>query len=874
MKKIISITLILLLILGQVVSASYTLSEKAYFDVVSLGIFVGDENGDLHLDEPLTRAEFASVMTRVLRCEDMATAFKEVAAVFTDVSENDWFCGYVGAVCANGLMKGVSENTFEPYSYVTYEQAVKTLVAALGYTSVAENLGGYPSGYMAQGMKLGITENVISENPLTRENVMKLIYNSLDVDMLVMKIGGKGGYEIEEGKTLRSMYLSSNGDMQIIKSQGIITSNNDTYLNSANSSLERDEVEIDDVRYKVGTTNAYDFIGQCVEYYAVDNGGRKTLISVRAANNTEVIDIDVSELTATSLSEIVYKKDDRTFRKDIGDAKIVRNGRLVLVPTDSDLDTRRGSIRLVDNDDDRDIDVVFVTDWEIVRVKEVKDNTIEFENGSSFDGSRFLHIDIDDEDEENHYVLENSKGMTITPSDIEADSILSISVDKDRKFYKIVSAVNKKEGTITAIGEENIEIDGETFPIYEGDEFNFEPGDAIIAYLDFKGRLVAFEEQEKAPSYAYILTAAPKGAIGNHFQVKMVVGSLVDFQYDTNKEDLDDTNLIPTVICKNSEIAVYDVAERVVVDGVPKKMVSEKSEAITTGLYVYELNADGEVRELTRAQSAGGGTNMTYNPYDKTFAKNNRRIPFAIDKDTVVICLPTNGDAEDEDYFVPLKIKNSGSSTFTALGYDYDADTKKAKALIFYEKMKKSDALTATESSSIGMVSKSTMIRDENGEYVPNISIATKSGVKEYAVNEVTGRNDILKTLRCGDLIFYEIDLSGMLSNASIIRSFADGSGVFDDVQELYGNITDVEFDEIHLNSGNLVARVMADTSKGVSTVDIPQRNVPPIFIYDRESKTVEIGEISEIYPRGDEIFYALMPPANDGMAKVCVICR
>ncbi len=188
--------------------------------------------------------------------------------------------------------------------------------------------------------------------------------------------------------------------------------------------------------------------------------------------------------------------------------------------------------------------------------------------------------------------------------------------------------------------------------------------------------------------------------------------------------------------------------------------------------------------------------------------------------------------------------------------------------------MKKSDALTATESSSIGMVSKSRMILDENGEYVPNISIATKSGTVEYAVNEVSGKNDILKTLRCGDLIYYEVDLSGMLSNASIIRSFADGSSAFDDMQELYGNITDVEFDEIHLNSGNLVARVMADTSKGTGTVDIPQRNVPPIFIYDKESKTVEIGGISEIYPRGDEIFYALIPAANDGMAKACVICR
>lgn len=877
MKKIISIIMALLLLSGQMASASDTVSEKAYFDVVSLGIFEGDENGDLRLGDPLTRAEFAAIMTRVLRSEDMAVAFKDVAAIFTDVRQDDWFCGYIGAVCANGLMRGVSENSFDPYSNVTYEQAVKTLVATLGYTTAAEKNGGYPTGYIAEGIRLGLTKNVPNEKPFTRESVMKLIYNALDVDMLVMEFGGKGGYYIEEGKTLRSMYLAPSSDVQIIKREGIITANNDTFLNSANASLEKDEVEIDDVRYKVGTTNAYDFIGQRVEYYAMDDGGRKTLISVRSARNTEIIDIDVTELTSASLSEVIYKENGKTQRNNISGAKIIYNGRLVLVPTDSDLDIRRGDLKLIDNDDDNMADVVFVTDWETVRVKEVRENTVEFESGSTFDGARFLHIDIEDEDEEIHYLLKNSEGERITPAEIEKDSILSISADKNRKFYTIVCTASAKEGTITAIGDENIELDGELISIYEGDTFTFEAGDKIIAYLDFKGNLVTFEEQEETLNYAYILTAAPKGSFGNSFQVKMVVGSPVDFQYDKNEADLDDTNLIPTVFCKNTDIQVFDVAEKIIVNDVSLKSASEKSAALLPGLYMYELTEEGELRKLTTAVQWGGGTSMSYNPYDKTFAKNSFRTPFAINVDTVVICLPTNGDATDEDYFVPLKIKNSDSNpTFHAVGYDYDTDTKKVGALIFYDVMRKSDVLTInTESSSIGMVAKAAMILDENGEYVPNITIATKSGTVEYAVNEVSGKNDSLKALKAGDLIYYEVDLSGKLSNAHLIRSFAETDEAFDETEEIYGHITSVEYDELHLASGNLVSRVTADTIKGVASVDVPQRNVPPIFIFERETKTVKIGGISELYPRGsDEIFYALMPAANDGMAKVCVFCR
>ena len=877
MKKIISITMILLLLLGQVVSASGTYNEKAYFDVVSLGIFEGDENGDLRLEDPLTRAEFAAIMTRVLRCDDLAEAFKEVAAIFSDVRSDDWFSGYISAVCANGLMRGVSDTSFEPNSYVTYEQAVKTIVCALGYGVVAERLGGYPDGYLTQGTKLGLTKNVKNTTPFTRENVMQLIYNALDVEMLVMTIGGKSEYEIEEGKTLRNMYLSPSADVQVIKNEGIVTANNDTYLNNANSKLERDEVEIDDVVYKVGNTNAYHFIGQKIEYYAMDDGAERTLISVKSARKNIVKSIDVADLITTSLTEVSYEENGKIQNENIEGAKIVRNGRLVLVPNISDMDVKQGDLKLIDNNDDNVYDVVFVTDWKTVKVKDVKEETVEFERGSLFNGSKFLHINLDDNDENVHFVLKNSEGESIKPSDIEKDSILSISADKDKKFYTIISNKVSVEGIVTTITEEYVELGDKKLPVYIGDTFDFGPGDAIVAYLDFKGHLVAFKEQEQSENYAYVLGINAKGGLKNEFQLKMVVGSNVEFIYDKNKQDLDDTNLIPAVNCKNSEINVFDVADKVTVDGNSLKTADEKQSVIVPGLYMYELNDEGEIRKLESATFSGGGSSMSYNPYDKTFAKNSFRTPFAINEKTVVICLPTNGDASDEDYFVPLKIKNSDANpTFFAEGYDYDAETKKVKALIFYDVMRKSDVLTInTDSSSIGMVEKSTTVLDENKEPVQNIKIATKSGTFEYNINEVLGRNDNLKDLKCGDLIYYEVDLSGKLSSAQVIRSFAESSEAFDETEELYGNITSVEYDELHLESGNLVAKVTADTSKGVISVDIPQRNVPPIFIYNKESKTVEIGSISEVYPRGSEdYFYALMPASASGTAKACVFVR
>lgn len=876
MKRIISITLVLMLLVAQVVSAAEIKDTKAYFDIVSFGILEGDENGDLRLGDNLTRVEFAAVMTRLLRYEDVAATFKNSAANFNDVGEDDWFAGYVGAVCATGIMNGVSEYSFDPGSIVTYEQAVKTLVVSLGYRSLAENKGGYPGGYMAVGGNLGLTANVPYENPLTREGVMKLLYNALDINMLVMDIGKEESYKVEPGKTLRSMYLNEDGDVVVLKDEGIVTANADTYLTSANASLKRDEVEINDVKYKVGSTDAYSFIGQSVEYYAIsDGGGVKTLISIRASRNTTVTEIDFSSVLKSSLSEIEYETDGKIETQNISSAKIVRNGRMVLLPTDDHLVTEKGGIKLIDNDGDEDADVVFVTDWENVRVKGVKNNTVEFVAGDKFNNSKFFNIDLDDKDV--HYVLKNAEGKEIMPEEIQNDSILSISADAGYNFYNIVVSDKTVEGTISEISDDSVIINAEAYSKYEEDDLDIRVGDSVKAFLDFNGYVVSVEESETIKNYGYILGVQGGSSIAKKLQVKFVIGTQVNFEYDKNKEDLDDTNLIPIINCKNSDVKVFSVADKLTVDGTSFKTMESKTNAITPGLYTFETNADGELKTLVSAEHSGGGTAMTYNAYDKTFAGNSFRTPFAIDEKTVVICLPTNGDASDEDYFVPLKISNKATNpSFFAVGYDYDTDTKRVKALIFYDVMRKSDVLNISEStSSVGMVSKAIEALDENGETKTKISIVDKSGTKEYLINDIPGKNDVLKSLKTGDLIFYEVDLMGNLSNAQVIRSFSEGKEAFDDTVEVFGYIKDVEYDELHLSTGNLVADVTVDTAKGIGTVSIPQRNLPQIFIYDKEKEIVESAGIDVIYPKGeDETFYALKPTEGDGVAKVCVICR
>ncbi|MGN1059390.1 MAG: hypothetical protein ACI4QW_03070, partial [Clostridia bacterium] len=83
MKKCFVIILTLAAMLLSIVPAG-AVSDEAIFEVRSLGIVKGDENGDLRLGEDVTRGEFATIVIRMLGYGDLPEGRK---TVFHDVPE-------------------------------------------------------------------------------------------------------------------------------------------------------------------------------------------------------------------------------------------------------------------------------------------------------------------------------------------------------------------------------------------------------------------------------------------------------------------------------------------------------------------------------------------------------------------------------------------------------------------------------------------------------------------------------------------------------------------------------------------------------------------------------------------------------------------
>jgi hypothetical protein len=108
------------------IASSY--AEKEISELARAGILSGFNDGSFHPEQSVTRAELSKVLVKLLGLKEDP----EPAAPFRDVSEGDWFAGYVGALVKSGIAQGTSDDAFSPSSPVTREEMAVFYIRALG----------------------------------------------------------------------------------------------------------------------------------------------------------------------------------------------------------------------------------------------------------------------------------------------------------------------------------------------------------------------------------------------------------------------------------------------------------------------------------------------------------------------------------------------------------------------------------------------------------------------------------------------------------------------------------------------------------------------------------------------------------------------
>ncbi len=153
-------------------------SEKAQV-IQLLEIMNGDENGNMNLDEAVTRAEFVKMAISASAYKNTAKGAVTVS-LFTDVKSNHWAAGYISAAVKAGWVNGYLDGSFRPENEVKLEEGVNILLKLLGYT--ADDVSGpYPDAQLAkyEDIDLNVGVEASKGEPLTRRDCMRLFYNAL-----------------------------------------------------------------------------------------------------------------------------------------------------------------------------------------------------------------------------------------------------------------------------------------------------------------------------------------------------------------------------------------------------------------------------------------------------------------------------------------------------------------------------------------------------------------------------------------------------------------------------------------------------------------------------------------------------------------------
>lgn len=182
MKKIICTVIAFTMMLQLSVCAKAEISDSQKKELYNFGIMTGDENGNLRLEDNITRAEAAKMLCVLGNLDE---EFDEEDG-FYDVDEKHWAFGYIASAKKNNIVNGDGNGMFNPNGNVKNEELVKMIVCLLGYGDKAELTGGYPAGYTAEAARLGITSNLKLEVNAyaVRGDAAVMIYNALDVPVV------------------------------------------------------------------------------------------------------------------------------------------------------------------------------------------------------------------------------------------------------------------------------------------------------------------------------------------------------------------------------------------------------------------------------------------------------------------------------------------------------------------------------------------------------------------------------------------------------------------------------------------------------------------------------------------------------------------
>jgi len=901
LKKVLALLVVFTMVLSTVAFAAPVkfadVKENAtYAEAVitlsSLGLLKGDDKGNFNPDKTITRAEFSAVVCRMLGLGDPG----KTATIFTDVPADHWASGYVQLANQMGIVKGYGDGTFGPDDEVTYEQAIKMIVVALGYEPKAASLGGYPTGYMVVAAQKKITNKADGKvgEPAKRSVVAQLAFNALDTNLMEqVGFGTQISYE-EVDKTLLEDKLG------IEKLEGTVVKNAFTALTSKNTSLDMDEVvieydyydeydgewETDTDTFNVGDTNAAELLGYRVTFYVKDRGERDaTILSINIdtkTNNVLVVDADDMEFVDLGNDTFEYwvdkDKDDEPEEEDLNSKLIAiyngvyydqndgKSGTIekleeILMPTS-------GHITFLDNDDDDVYDIAFVTKYSNYIVDEIDEQKYRVETTS---GDTFV---FDPDDDDKKFAIYDEDGYEMDFDDIQEGDVLSIVMDgknfNDSSVLKVYVVRKVVEGTVTEInvdedGETEYTIEGEVYKLAEEFDGRIDLDDTGKFYLSIDGKIVDVDTKagQGSSNYAMLLkVGAPSGGIDDTYQAKLLTADGKKVVYDIgDKITLNGVKLTKdeTVNFITKGITLTDAYDEPIDFEALNKAdgTAENAQLIT-----YKVNSSGEITHINIALSAKLNSKI-YSKYEEDeFSLDVEKQEYEFDEDDnelgkyeldekVVIFDCSKGDIDDWTVKSLKSLKDEAKYLVDI--YD-DAEKDYPGAIVIW------DSSVTLSDTSLAIVDKITTARNDEGDQVYKIY----AYVDGELVTLIDEENESVG-LKRGDVFQFSADENNVITDFDIVLALG---GKLSEKARVIND--DKDLDDVYIVYGSVYERKTDSVTVGVtegSADKFKKRSDTNVYLVNFRKDRVTVESFSEI----DKDDWALIRVYDDDLKEVII---
>ncbi len=751
---------------------------KAVNRLVSRGIINGYNDGTYRPGNAITRAEFCVVMVKFQDQQDYIDADSMTGFEDLDLDANyAWARPYVAKAVELGIINGFEDKTFRAADPVTYEQAVKMIVCALGYESEGQKptiVGDWSSGYIAKAMTLRVTSGTSianKSNPTTRGVVAMLVANALDAERNTNKTP--------------NIDMPSNPDAQLgyKEVKGVVTGTYLTEIDDANSTVPKNCVQIDDEVYEIGfSRDPNEFLGCEVEAI------------IRKAKGSEDYDV-VTSIEVTSRCKVLEIEAGLVGEYEDGvlEYQVKRNGNSKNAKIDEDYVTifnnkyyeydiadlkdelTDGSVVLVDSNGDGRYDVVRINSYEVFVVysKNTSGQKITLMYDAEYEGENTI---VFPEESTSTIFSLTRNGKEISFSDIAKWDVLNIKASpadaEGKAYYEVVVTRESYSGMITerdSDDENSIVMNDKEYIISDslmeyiekgGDSVpKIEVGEYTQIYLDAAKKVVAAAEattKNSAEKYAY----------------------LVALRQDSDKTEYDLQFKFYTTDGKFLEIGS---AAKISIDGKKYKAldddildVLEASAEAANGSYpdadnytyhqpiIYQTNSEGLVSVIHTVNSdENTGISMSmkndddelyYSEYEQRQYKSSSKsfTDFKVSSSTKIMYIPDNRNNTD-DYLTFSSYSKAFSNGRTYNVEAFGLSSSGTASIVFIYKENDSRIYTSSSPWMIVASKKNTA----SGTVIKGYT-GTSYSLKSVTVSEEDGpsTSDIGK----GDIIRYILD--------------------------------------------------------------------------------------------------------------------